>query len=60
MFGWKGDALQKHLDAHSYVTASTLKTQNIAAQNKCTVPDMVKENLDGWMSALPGNGEMPM
>lgn len=60
VFGWKDNALQKHMDAHSYVTASTLKTQNTAAQNKCTVPDMVKENLDGWMQALPGNGEMPM
>ncbi|KAF2111124.1 hypothetical protein BDV96DRAFT_690541 [Lophiotrema nucula] len=55
VFGWKGDSLQKHLDSHSYVTASTLKTQTIAQQNKCTVKDMVGENFDGWLTKLPGD-----
>jgi hypothetical protein len=50
LFGWKDDSLQRAMDAHSYVTASMLKTQSIAEQNKCTVTDMVKENIDGCKS----------
>ena len=46
LFGWKDDSLQKAMDAHTYVSAPTLKTQTIAQQNKCTVPDMVKEDID--------------
>ncbi|OAA65762.1 hypothetical protein SPI_02549 [Niveomyces insectorum RCEF 264] len=56
VFGWKGDALQRAMDSHSYVTGSGLKTQTIAQQNKCTVRDMVNEPLDGWLSELPGGG----
>ncbi|EOO01129.1 hypothetical protein UCRPA7_3317 [Phaeoacremonium minimum UCRPA7] len=55
LFGWKGDSLQKAMDAHSYVSAPMLKTQGIADQNKCTVPSMVHEDLDGWLSKLPGD-----
>ena len=47
VFGWKGDSLQRMIDSHCYVSCPTLKTQNIANQNKCTVPDMVREDLDG-------------
>ena len=47
VFGWKDDSLQRHLDGHTYVSAPTLKTQPISQQNKCTVPDMVRENIDG-------------
>lgn len=47
LFGWKDNSLQKAMDAHTYVSAPTLKTQSIAQQNKCTVPLMVKENIDG-------------
>ncbi|KAF2634832.1 hypothetical protein P280DRAFT_438073 [Massarina eburnea CBS 473.64] len=55
LFGWKDDSLQKHLDGHTYVTAPTLKTQSIAQQNKCSVQDMVKEDIDSWLSKLPGD-----
>ncbi|OAG08912.1 uncharacterized protein CC84DRAFT_1240642 [Paraphaeosphaeria sporulosa] len=55
LFGWKDDSLQKHLDGHTYVSAPTLKTQSIAQQNKCTVKDMVGEDYDSWLKALPGN-----
>lgn len=34
------------MDAHTYVTAPNLKTQSIANQNKCTVKDMVGEDID--------------
>jgi hypothetical protein len=47
LFGWKGDSLQRAMDAHCYVSCSTLKTQNLAAQNKCQVKDMVGETIDG-------------
>jgi len=47
VFGWKDDSLQRAMDKHAYVTGHGLKTQSIANQNKCTVPDYVKENFDG-------------
>ncbi|KAK1756603.1 hypothetical protein QBC47DRAFT_422632 [Echria macrotheca] len=59
VFGWKDDSLQRAMDKHAYVTGSGLKTQSIAQQNKCSVPDYVKENLNGWMDKLPG-GMSPM
>jgi hypothetical protein len=46
MFGWKDDSLQRAMDAHTYVSTPTLKTQSIANQNKCTVQDMVGEDID--------------
>ncbi|KAK3368759.1 hypothetical protein B0H63DRAFT_535257 [Podospora didyma] len=55
VFGWKGDSLQKAMDGHTYVSAPMLKTQSIAEQNKCIVPDMVKEPIDGWLPKLPGD-----
>lgn len=42
------------MDGHNYVTAPTLKKQNVAAMNKCVVKDMVGENFDGWLKTLPG------
>ncbi|KAF2028170.1 hypothetical protein EK21DRAFT_114090 [Setomelanomma holmii] len=54
VFGWNDDSLQKAMDSKTYVTAPTLKKQDIAAQNKCTVEDMVGEVFDGWLKTLPG------
>ncbi|SPO03574.1 uncharacterized protein DNG_06257 [Cephalotrichum gorgonifer] len=59
LFGWKDDSLQKAMDAHTYVSAPMLKTQSIAEQNKCTVPTIVNEQIDGWLTELPG-GAMVM
>lgn len=56
VFGWKGDSLQRAMDAHTYVSAPMLKTQSIREQNKCTVPDMVGENFDGCKLPLPVGG----
>ncbi len=50
VFGWKGDSLQKAMDAHTYVSAPMLKTQSIAEQNKCVAKDMVHEDFDGCKS----------
>ncbi|KAH7076304.1 hypothetical protein FB567DRAFT_452124 [Paraphoma chrysanthemicola] len=54
VFGWKDDSLQKAMDSKTYVSAPTLKKQNIATQNKCVVKDMVGEVFDGWLKTLPG------
>ncbi len=53
MFGWKGDALQRVMDSPCYVNCPTLKTQSIAQQNQCNVPDTVGEPLEGCTSPLP-------
>jgi hypothetical protein len=54
VFGWKGDALQRAMDANCNVACPTLKTQSIAVGNKCTQTQKVKEDLDGWVDKLPG------
>ncbi|KAI0002802.1 hypothetical protein F4779DRAFT_602823 [Xylariaceae sp. FL0662B] len=54
MFGWKDDSLQRAMDGHTYVSAPMLQTQSIAQQNQCKVPDMVKEDIDSWLTELPG------
>ncbi|KXX74306.1 hypothetical protein MMYC01_208565 [Madurella mycetomatis] len=54
VFGWKDDSLQRAMDAHTYVSAPMLRTQSIAQQNRCTVPNMVREEIDGWLDELPG------
>jgi hypothetical protein len=61
VFGWKGDALQRAMDANcnsdlfsNNINCATLKTQTIQQGNKCTSPVQVKENLDGWLTSLPG------
>jgi hypothetical protein len=47
VFGWKGDALQRAMDANCNVGCTTLKSQSIANGNKCTIQPKVKEDLDG-------------
>lgn len=51
LFGWKGDALQRALDNPCYIDCPTLKTQDAAAMNKCTVDRVVKEEIDAckWL-----------
>jgi hypothetical protein len=46
LFGWQGDALQRALDSPCYQNCPTLKTQNVDAMNKCTIPRVVKEEID--------------
>lgn len=52
VFGWQGDALQRALDSPCYQNCPTLKTQDAAAMNKCTVPRVVKEEIDGCKSPV--------
>ncbi|AEO64618.1 aadcd47a-8d10-4cba-8be5-bf8b375da42b [Thermothielavioides terrestris] len=61
MFGWKGDALQRAMDANCQsdlfsdnVNCPTLKLQSIPDTNKCTLPRRVHEDIDGWLKELPG------
>ncbi|KAG4422181.1 hypothetical protein IFR04_004687 [Cadophora malorum] len=54
IFGWEGDALQRALDSPCYQNCATLKSQNNAAMNKCAVNRVVNEDIDGWVTTLPG------
>ena len=54
LFGWKGDALQRNMDAKGeYMSVKSLTRQNIQAGNKCEVKDMVHEQFDGCKLTLP-------
>ncbi|KAM7211512.1 protein of unknown function (DUF1996) domain containing protein [Rhypophila decipiens] len=62
VFGWKGDALQRAMDANcnsdllnDKFKCPTLKLQSIADTNRCIVQRKVKEDLDSWLKALPGS-----
>ncbi|KAK0723369.1 hypothetical protein B0T26DRAFT_750644 [Lasiosphaeria miniovina] len=61
VFGWKDDVLQQAMDKSCFgATCSALKAQAFGAANKCTVKTAVKENTDGWLDRLPGQGmDMP-
>jgi hypothetical protein len=47
VFGWKGDALQRAMDADCNVACPTLKSQGIPTGNGCTQQMKVKEDIDG-------------
>ncbi|KAK8035195.1 hypothetical protein PG993_010190 [Apiospora rasikravindrae] len=56
VFGWKDDALQRLMDAACVVNCPTAhaKTQSTAAMNKCAKEKTVTEDIDGWLTSLPG------
>ncbi|PSN69106.1 hypothetical protein BS50DRAFT_599453 [Corynespora cassiicola Philippines] len=54
VFGWKGDALQIAMDTNCNINCPQLKSQNIASGNKCSQKQKVQENIDGWLTELPG------
>jgi hypothetical protein len=58
VFGWKGDSLQRGMDASGCMGASCasakLKTQTIDQAKACSVKARVGENVDGWLDRLPG------
>ncbi|CZR56450.1 uncharacterized protein PAC_06338 [Phialocephala subalpina] len=57
VFGWKGDSLQRAMDTRCTGDAcKELKTQTAEEAMKCTKPQVVKDDIDGWLTALPGNG----
>jgi len=53
VFGWKGDSLQRAMDSPCYVNCPTLKTQSVSAMNKCKVPLVVDEPVDGCKFSIP-------
>ncbi|KAF2267360.1 hypothetical protein CC78DRAFT_614296 [Lojkania enalia] len=57
VFGWKDNALQKAMDSNCYINCPELKSQSITEGNKCAQQQKVKENIDGWLTELPG-GQM--
>lgn len=54
VFGWKGNALQTAMDTNCNINCPQLKSQSIQQGNQCSVKDVVGEQIDGWLTELPG------
>ncbi|KAL1860736.1 hypothetical protein VTK73DRAFT_7195 [Phialemonium thermophilum] len=56
VFGWKGNSLQSAMDTSGCMGArcAQLKTQTIQQAKQCSVKSEVHEEIDGWISTLPG------
>ncbi|VBB79522.1 Putative protein of unknown function [Podospora comata] len=56
VFGWKDDTLQHAMDNRCFAaTCRGLTTQTFDKANQCQVKRVVKEDIDGWLKALPGH-----
>ncbi len=53
VFGWKGDALQRAMDANGCFSATcgNQKSQDISVAKKCVIPKTVHEEVDGCKSS---------
>jgi hypothetical protein len=66
LFGWKDDSLQKAMDNNCMFQAcengKPLKSQSVAAMNKCAIKSAINENLDGCKLPveLPHSGSLLM
>jgi hypothetical protein len=62
LFGWKGDSLQRAMDSSCMFNAcengKPLKSQAVKPMNDCTVKKYVSEDIDSWLTALPGGHQM--
>ncbi|KAF2458108.1 hypothetical protein BDY21DRAFT_371012 [Lineolata rhizophorae] len=54
VFGWKGDALQRAMDANCNVMCPQLQSQDTSIANQCKQQRVVNEVVDGWVDELPG------
>ncbi|GAW17211.1 hypothetical protein ANO14919_066640 [Xylariales sp. No.14919] len=59
VFGWKGDALQRAMDSTALLS-NGIATQSVDKANQCTIQNTVNEDIDSWLTTLPGQGSMPM
>jgi hypothetical protein len=55
MFGWKGDSLQRAMNARCNVACPELKTQSVQAANQCKKTRWTTESIDGPFNKLPGD-----
>lgn len=55
MFGWKGDSLQRAMDRSEcfYDGCGSITKQAMQVANRCTVKEMVKEEVDGCTFKYP-------
>ncbi|KAM7186954.1 protein of unknown function (DUF1996) domain containing protein [Rhypophila sp. PSN 637] len=71
LFGWKGDSLQRAMDADCFFRecgedwkgsdkpgVRVLKIQTAEEKSACQIPITVNEEIDGWLDALPGQKEL--
>ncbi|KAI5861638.1 hypothetical protein GGS23DRAFT_606191 [Durotheca rogersii] len=55
VFGWEGDSLQRAMDARcNGDICSVLKMQSPEEAINCTLPRVVEEQIDGWLTEIPG------